>query len=456
MTRHPGFNLLSIAAVIFAGAIILRADTPASKPAAAAAATSQPATTQSATAAPDPRIEAAILALSADSWKERQNAQDTLVSFGDDAAPRLRKLADNSDDEEVRTRAGAALRQIEENALTGPSTLTLHFTDAKPEAVFNEIARQARTEFPTFPPTLWQQNVNPLSVNLERANFWIAFKEVCQKTGIYPQQNGNDRRMTLQQSPGTTLFNGPSVISGPFLIVANRIYRSNSVDLANPGNVQHDFNIALSAFAEPKLRVIQSSYYVNVDEAMDEKGNSLVNNERVYSSMNSGQQWMWNLSARLNYPEGAGKTISRFKGSMKFLIQTKSETLDVPNILTVKNLTKTVARRRMLIKEVKQNGEQYDVSMTIYRDGMPQDQWNALQNPGYTVHLVDKDGRNLTSSGWGGGSNDAEMNYTWNFNRNVWNGQQTKLGEPHRLVWEIPTETREINAAFEFKDLPLP
>jgi hypothetical protein len=48
------------------------------------------------------------------------------------------------------------------------------------------------------------------------------------------------------------------------------------------------------------------------------------------------------------------------------------------------------------------------------------------------------------------------MNYTWNFNRNVWNGQQTKLGEPHRLVWEIPTETREINAAFEFKDLPLP
>jgi hypothetical protein len=195
---------------------------------------------------------------------------------------------------------------------------------------------------------------------------------------------------------------------------------------------------------------------VNVDEAVDEKGNSLANTDRVYASMNSGQQWMWNLSARLNYPENAGKQIARFKGSMKFLMQTKSETLDVPNILTVKNLTKTVAKRRMLIKEVKKNGDQYDVSMTLYRDGMAQPEWNALQNPGYTVHLVDKEGRNLTSSGWGGGSNDNEMNYTWNFNQNVWNGQQQKLGEPHRLIWEIPIETREVNVAFEFKNLPLP
>jgi len=442
------------------------ADGPASRPrATTTTAPALAATTQATTAPlpplpPNPKIEAAIRQLSADSWKDRQAAQELLVTFGDEAAPRLRSLAAGAtDDEEVRTRAAAALRLIEENAMVGPSTVTLKLKDAKPQDVFASIARQAHTEFLTTPSNLWQNGALPaVSFDLERVNFWTAFKEICQKTGIYPQQGNNDRRMTLQQigGGGNTFWNGPSVISGPFLIVANRIYRSNSVDLANPANVQHEFNIAFTVFSEPKLRVIQSSYYVNVDEAADEKGNSLVNSERVYGSINSGQQWMWNASARLNYPENAGKQIARFKGNMKFLLQTKAETLDVPDVMKVKNVTKTIARRRMLIKEVKQNGEQYELSMTLYRDDMPQQEWFALQNPGYTVHLLDKDGRQLTSSGWGGGSNDREMNYTWTFNRNVWNGRQEKLGEPFRLVWEIPVETRETTINFEFKDLPLP
>src|SRR5207248_1734267 len=159
------------------------------------------------------------------------------------------------------------------NALVGPSTITLKFKDAKPQDVFAQVARQARTEFQTSPANLWQTSTAPVTLDLERVNFWTAFKEVCQKTGVYPQQGNNDRRMTLQQMPGgNTFWNGPSVVSGPFLIVANRIYRSNSVDLANPANVQHDFNIALTAFSEPKLRIIQSSYYANVEEAVDEKG----------------------------------------------------------------------------------------------------------------------------------------------------------------------------------------
>jgi hypothetical protein len=444
MTR---FVFSTVAAVLLAVGGAIHADSPA--------ATTAP-TTAPALPIDDAKFQAAVRTLAADSWKERQAAQDQLVSFGEAAIPHLRKLVETADDEEIRTRAAAALRQIEENAVVGPSTVSLKFKDAPAQKVFDELARQAHTEFATMPPEMWKNNATRLSVDLDRVSFWTAFREVCQKTGIYPQQFGNERKMTLQQSPGNPYFSGPGVTSGPFLIVANRIYRSNSVDLGNPGNVQHDFNISLAVFAEPKLKVVQSTYNVNVEEAVDDKGNSLVSNDRMYAGMNASQQWMWNVSARLNYPENAGKTIARIKGSLKFLVQTKSETLDVPDILTVKNLNKTVAKRRMLIKEVKKNGEQYEVAMTIYRDGLSPAQWSAVLNPGYTVRLLDKEGRPLTSSGWGGGSNDQEANYTWNFNRNVWNGQQTKLGEPHRLVWEIPTETRELEARFEFKDLPLP
>jgi hypothetical protein len=165
---------------------------------------------------------------------------------------------------------------------------------------------------------------------------------------------------------------------------------------------------------------------------------------------------MWNLQARLNYPENAGKTIKRVKGNVKFLIQTKSETLDIPDVLTAKNVTKTVANVRIMLKGVKKNGEQYDVSMTIYRDGLNQQDWNAMQYPGYAVQLLDKEGKPLSAHGWGGGGGATELNYNWNFSRNGWGGDETKPGEPARIVWEIPTETRESVVNFEFKDLPLP
>src|SRR5439155_23462422 len=135
------------------------------------AATSRPATTQAAVLQPSPadaaKIEAAIQGLASDSWKERNKAQETLVSFGEMALPRLRQLAQRAEDEEVRTRAGAAVRSIEENAVTGPTTLTLKFKDAKPKEVFDEIAKQAHCEFAAFPPDLWTQNKNPPSLNLD-------------------------------------------------------------------------------------------------------------------------------------------------------------------------------------------------------------------------------------------------------------------------------------------------
>jgi hypothetical protein len=437
---------------------------PATPQAAATAPTPQAATATTAATRPvadpaDPAFAAAVKGLGAESWKQRQAAQETLVRFGEDAVPRLTQLARSADDEEVRTRAGAALRQVEENALVGPSTLTLHFKDARPRDVFAAIAKQARCEFPTTPPNLWEQNPGaPVTVDVERVDFWTAFKDVCQKTGCYPTQGGMDRRMTLQQNPGATYWNGPSVTSGPFLVVANRIHRANSVDLTNPAAVQHEFTLALSTFVEPKIRVVQANFYADVDEAVDDRGNSLVPTDRIYGTMSSGQQWMWNATARLHYPDppNAGTRIARLKGNLKFQIQTRSETLEIPEILTARNVTKRIAGRRVVFKELKKTGEQYEVQLTIHRDGLSDREWNATQNPGYSIRLLDRDGHALAANGWGSSSGGPTMTYTVNYTRTVWNGQRNTVGEPHRLVWEIPTETRDVSVPFEFKNLPIP
>ena len=41
------------------------------------------------------------------------------------------------------------------------------------------------------------------------------------------------------------------------------------------------------------------------------------------------------------------------------------------------------------------------------------------------------------------------------FQRQNWNGTEN-AGEPVKLLWEVPVETKEIAVPFEFTDLPLP
>ena len=233
------------------GAIALAADT---KP----AASTKAAATQ-ATSAPGAKVEAAIKAFSSDSWKERQAAQDTLVTLGEEIVPRLRKLASQSGDEEVRTRAGRRFGRLRRTISSAHRALHCMSKTPSRRRFLQPLANRGRCEFPTWPRNLFQQNINNTLVTLDydHADFWTVFKDACQKSGVFPQQIGNERGMTLQQG-SSSYWNGPSVITGPFLIVANRIYRSNSIDLANPGNVQHDFQLSLWRFfrAEDQSRAI--------------------------------------------------------------------------------------------------------------------------------------------------------------------------------------------------------
>ena len=40
------------------------------------------------------------------------------------------------------------------------------------------------------------------------------------------------------------------------------------------------------------------------------------------------------------------------------------------------------------------------------------------------------------------------------FGRDDWNGEGA--GPPVKLIWEVPTETAEVEAPFEFVDVPMP
>src|SRR5688500_3460832 len=79
------------------------------------------------------RVEQLIGQLSAESWHDRQRAQHALVQLGDYARPRLLQVLQQSQEEEVRTRVEASLRQIESQRATGTSYITMRLRDATPQ-----------------------------------------------------------------------------------------------------------------------------------------------------------------------------------------------------------------------------------------------------------------------------------------------------------------------------------
>ncbi len=93
--------------------------------------------------------------------------------------------------------------------------------------------------------------------------------------------------------------------------------------------------------------------------------------------------------------------------------------------------------------------------MTIYRPGWSPHEWNP-QFPGQFFKLVDGEGHALFRMNAAAGSmTNEQMELTIHYQRQNWNGGAA-AGEPVKLMWEIPVESKEIQVPFELLDLPLP
>ena len=404
------------------------------------------------------RVEQLIGQLSAESWQDRQRAQDALVQLGNDARPRLLQVLQQSQEEEVRTRVEAALRQIESQRATGTSYITMRLRDATPQQIFAELSRQANTDLRVAPPGLWEAKAWPrLNIDIERQPFWLAMKEICGKLQVAPQNNGVERDMVIMERNAALRHWGeaPTFVHGPFMVMATAINTFSSRDFNQPAVTRRSCNVQLFVYAEPKIRVLQGSYAARVDEAVDELNQSWLMPGQTGEGMQPNQTWAWPLSITLMPPENAGRRLARLKGSGRFVIQTRSETAEIPAVLEAKNVSKVIGGKRFTLKEVRKAGDAYVVMLTLYRSGWNPNEWNYMY-PQNIFKLLDGNGKPLLrTSNTGGGGGAEQVDISLNFQRQNWNPNDNS-GEPAKLVWEVPTETKELLVPFEFTDLELP
>jgi hypothetical protein len=448
-----------LAAVVFIGTAALRAQTtqPATLPATTAPTTLPPA----AVAATQPVVQyfgdadLLLKQLASADWHTRRLAVEQLVRGGVDAKPFIHTLIDRSTDEEARKNAQAAIAQIDETRLIGPSYITLHLHDARASVVMAEISRQCFAPLISEPTNLLEEETIPkITFDCEHELFWKVMPQICQKLGVDLRQWQGGTR--LMRGAGMQM-DGISKIQGPFLIVANQITYTRTRSFgARRDQTQCGMNF--SVYAEPKLTVVHGGGSITVDTALDDHGNSLVATRNRFGGFwgGFGGSGGWNLYAPLDFPrQNPGTKLTRFKANTGFVIQLESQKIEIPDLSNLKQTTKQILGMQVVFEEMKKNADAWQLHVRVAQPNFADPQWQQLMDGIQNrMQVVDAEGIALDHRGMSSNASNTTIELSLEFGRST-RPDGKPSGDPTRLVWEVPTRTRNLTVPVEFDDLPL-
>lgn len=423
----------------------VRAATPATRP-------SQPLAAQLTPADLTPAGQQKLLAdLASDTWTVRQRAQESLVQVGPAALPMIGAMLAQATDPEVRNALMSARERINRDRILGPSFITIHLKNASPREVFEQLSRQCFADLKPFPENLWEQQKGPaVTLDIEHEPFWKAINQIAASTGVSLNHYGDGLR--LMRGSGFSAM-GPSMVEGPFLVLATRINRSQSVALANNA-VRSDFSIQLAIYAEPKLKVLEASV-VSLSEATDDRGNSLLPAVPQTRGIYGVGANAWNLTAPMRYPAHPGTRIAHLKGEASFLIETASQRLEIPNLLSSRDESRTVGGLTIVFHQIKKNSLGYELTLsTSHAAGG--DQWESMQQSIYRqMKVYDSAGQAFEYRGMSSRTSSTGSETTLSL-APLPGPDGHESAAPSKLVWEIPTSSAPVSVPFEFTNLAMP
>jgi hypothetical protein len=433
--------------------------------------TAAPPTTQ-----PGPDIESLITQLSADRRPDRQRAQDRLVDLGS-ASPeiesRLRRLLRETHDDEAASRAQAALRLIAENKAAGPTAITLHLKDADAKTAFTTLSKVSGIDLATEPPDLWAQKpaggvgASPITLDADAQPFWSVFRDLCRQARVEPDFGDNGRFKLLESTDGKWAAT-PAVVAGPVLIRAVKITETRALEFADPANPELSRSLEMNFYVEPRLRVLADAFAARIEFAIDDQGKSLMPPPPAAGEAAADEQELtnvadtsrlWELDVPLTCPTGGGRRIASLKGSVRLKIPVKVQTLEIADVLSAPETPRTIAGRRLTFHGAHKVKGGYEVKVTLYKDALEDADWQQWATPRDFVRLADARGLPILFTAVSDAQgNDQQTTLTIQFENpnNAPNGIGGPVGPPTKLLWDIPTDSKELRVPFEFKDLALP
>jgi hypothetical protein len=414
------------------------------------------------------RVQELIQQLGSDEWRQREQAQQQLVGLGAGAVDALAKVAASDDvDPEVKSRAAAALAAIRAQDTDGPSLLTMHLKDVPAQQVLDTISEQAHMRFNTdiFPMPAARR----ITIDADALPFWNVMEQLCTQLGVCPMfDDANTRQIRLQPMPQNWLTKAPHHVVGPFIVSIMDLHRSRNIDLTGARRPDDRFGAQMTVYAEPKVLVAQMST-PEVTDATDDAGNSLIPPPGPIPGVFFGRRTPGQtIEVPLLYPANPGKRITVLRAKIKLGIGESVERYQVDDLLGAMKVSHALGGRTIEVQVTKVGNDNYQVAVTMKRGAMPDEQWIAMTSRAADIALEDADGKRMTVSGWsgggGGGTSGEEFKFTGHYTRMQFNrvvaagggvGPQ-RVGEPTRLVWDVPTKIKNVTVPVEFRDLPMP
>jgi hypothetical protein len=349
--------------------------------------------------------------------------------------------------------------------------ISLHFKDAPPQQVLEELSRQ--TGF-TFRLTEFgrDQDAKPVTVDVEGKEFWPVLNELSKQMGVSFRRGGLNQG--FQVWPGRTVIergNGPQSASLLGVLRADSVGRSRSLRWGADGvaGSTETVSVGLLFQIDPRIQVLSASYQPKIDEAVDNTGRSIALPRPAFAAdftmmggadFDDGGGRRFNVSLRAPGPQA--QRITRLKGSVRLRVATRSETWEV-DVDEEKPRTKTIQRDGGQLSlnagPWRRRGGAYEIELAMRElEAAPGvagiNRRRMLGFPTFgTVRLLDAQNRELNRGGSSGSGGSTGLEYRMSFSSR---GGENDAGAPAKLVWTLPTEWKDVEVPFELTDLPLP
>jgi hypothetical protein len=209
---------------------------------------------------------------------------------------------------------------------------------------------------------------------------------------------------------------------------------------------------------EPKLTVLGAATGVRLDEATDDRGNSLIPAASRPIGMNSGAATRWQLNVPLQIPaKDSGSQIVRLRGSFDVLLQTRNQTVEFVDLPTARNITNHAGPMEVTLVELRQRGERYELMLSVPTSKTaPIDRDQLRQSVDTDLKLLDENGIAFAPAGSSISTRGERVDLIVRFRTPPRRDDAPILGQPMRAIWNLPAAAKTVAVPFEFKEVPIP